>query len=212
MTLEIKQMLVGSMAIFCYAVYDPEEKECALIDPAFETGKILSTVEKMGLKVTKVINTHAHPDHTSGNRAIIAATGAKLLIHKDEAKRLGGLVSKTMSKMMGGKSSPKADILIKDKSEIIIGKGKLEVIHTPGHTPGGICLYTPGHVITGDTLFVGGVGRTDLPGGSTEVLIKSIRKTLMTLPEDTRVWPGHHYGPKTYSTIGWEKTSNPFIM
>lgn len=212
MTLEIKQMLVGSMAIFCYAVYDPEEKECALIDPAFETGKILSFIEKMGLKVTKVINTHAHPDHTSGNRAIIAATGAKLLIHKDEAKRLGGLVSKTMSKMMGGKSSPKADILLKDKSEIIIGKGKLEVIHTPGHTSGGICLYTPGHVITGDTLFVGGVGRTDLPGGSTEVLIKSIRKRLLTLPEDTKVWPGHHYGPKPYSTIGWEKTSNPFIM
>lgn len=212
MALEIKQMLVGSMAIFCYIVYDTEEKVCALIDPAFNTRKILKTVQEMGLKVIYVINTHAHPDHTSGNREIIEATGAKLLIHKDEAKRLGGLVSKTMSKMMGGKSSPKADVLLKDGSEITIGKGKLEVIHTPGHTSGGICLYYPCNVITGDSLFVGGVGRTDLPGGSTEVLVKSIKKRLLTLPGDTIVWPGHHYGAKPNSTIKWEKTSNAFLL
>lgn len=211
MTVDIKQMLVGSMAIFTYIVSDPEEKVCALVDPAFETDKILKKVKDMGLSVVYIINTHAHPDHTSGNKAIMDATKAKLMIHKDEAKRLNGLVSKTMSKMMGGKTSPKADILLKDKSEISIGSKKIEVIHTPGHTPGGICLYTPGHVITGDTLFVGGVGRTDLPGGSTKTLTESIRRRLFTLPDETIVWPGHHYGPKPYSTIKWEKANNPFI-
>jgi len=112
----------------------------------------------------------------------------------------------------------KADVLeilnlqpLKDGNNVVLGPISLKVIHTPGHTPGSICLYYPGHVFTGDTLFVKAVGRTDLPGGSWETLIKSIKTRLFTLPEETIVWPGHDYGEKPNSTIGEEKRFNPFI-
>ncbi len=212
MAIEIRQIPVGAMAVFCYVVHDSEEKVCALVDPAFETEKILGIVAEMGLRVIHVINTHAHPDHTSGNRSVIDATGATLLVHSEDAKKLGSLMGKALARMFGGKPSPKPDVLLEDGSIIKIGSQHLEVIHTPGHTPGGICLYTPGHLITGDTLFVGGVGRTDLPGASGKKLIESIRKRLLVLPDDTRVWPGHNYGTRPGSTIGWEKLSNPFLF
>lgn len=212
MALEIRQIPVGAMAVFCYAVYDAEAKVCALVDPAFETEKILGIVNEMGLKVIHVINTHSHPDHTSGNRAVIEATGATLMIHSADAKKLGGLMGKALARMFGGRPSPKPDLLLEDGSSVRIGSHNIEVIHTPGHTPGGICLYSSGHVITGDTLFTGGIGRTDLPGASEKQLIESIRNRLLVLPDDTKVWPGHDYGQKPYSTIGWEKASNPFLF
>jgi glyoxylase-like metal-dependent hydrolase (beta-lactamase superfamily II) len=111
---------------------------------------------------------------------------------------------------MGGKGSPRADCILKDNDIIEIGQSGLKVIHTPGHTKGSVCLYTQGHVFTGDTLFVEAVGRTDLPGGSHSQLLSSIREKLYTLPQDTRVWPGHDYGPTPWSTIGHEKQNNPF--
>jgi glyoxylase-like metal-dependent hydrolase (beta-lactamase superfamily II) len=209
--MEIKQILLSKMVNFCYLVGDEASKTCALIDPAFETDRILTEAERLGYRVTHIINTHGHSDHTAGNEAIKAATGAQLLIHELDAKRLGKVVHKTFSRILGGKGSPVPDVLLKDNDLVQIGDGiNMRVIHTPGHTPGGICLYSDGHLFTGDTLFVGAVGRTDLPGGSSRQLLASIQKKIYTLPGSTIVWPGHDYGPYTSSTVEREKLTNPF--
>jgi len=199
------------MANFCYLVGDKSLKTCALIDPAFETDRILAEAGGLGYRVTHIINTHGHSDHTAGNEAIKTATGAKLLIHEVDANRLGKVVHKTFSRILGGKGSPAPDVLLNDNDLIQIGDGtNLRVIHTPGHTPGSICLYSDGHIFTGDTLFVGAVGRTDLPGGSSKQLRTSIQEKIYTLPGSTIVWPGHDYGPSPSSTIEQEKHTNPF--
>lgn len=198
------------MANFCYLIGDETSKTCALVDPAFETERILDEANRLGYKINDIINTHGHSDHTAGNGAIKAATGARVLIHELEAKRLGKVLHKTFSRLLGGKGSPSPDVLLQESDRIQIGMVHLEVLHTPGHTPGSICLYTDGHIFTGDTLFVGAVGRTDLPGGSTKQLLTSIQKKIYTLPGDTIVWPGHDYGPYPSSTVEREKNSNPF--
>lgn len=198
------------MANFCYLIGDETSKTCALVDPAFETERILDEANRLGYKINDIINTHGHSDHTAGNGAIKAATGARVLIHELEAKRLGKVLHKTFSRLLGGKGSPSPDVLLQESDRIQIGMVHLEVLHTPGHTPGSICLYTDGHIFTGDTLFVGAVGRTDLPGGSTKQLLTSIQKKIYTLPGDTIVWPGHDYGPYPSSTVDREKNSNPF--
>ena len=197
---------------FCYIVGDEATNTCALIDPAFETDRILQEATAEGFQVTHIINTHGHSDHTAGNQAIKAATGAQLLIHELDAGRLGKVLHKTFSRVLGGKGSPGADVLLKDNDRISIGETELTVLHTPGHTPGCICLYGDGNVFTGDTLFVEAVGRTDLPGGSLKQLLQSVRKKVYTLPGDTIVWPGHHYGPTPSSTVENEKNTNPFTM
>lgn len=208
--MEIKQIRVNPMEVFCYIVGDEASKTCALIDPAFETERILGEVGREGYAVTHVINTHSHSDHTAGNAAIIAATDAKLLIHRLDGEALGRMVSGAFSRTMGGKGSPPPDVLLEDNDIITIGEGQLKVLHTPGHSPGGICLYTPGHVFTGDTLFVGAVGRTDFPGGSMSQMLTAIHEKIYTLPGETIVWPGHNYGYSPHSTVENEQKTNPF--
>jgi hydroxyacylglutathione hydrolase len=209
--MQIKQIRLSRMVNFCYLVGDETSKTCALIDPAFETDRILTEADRLEYRVTHIINTHGHSDHTAGNEAVKAATGAQLLIHALDAGRLGKVVHKTFSRILGGKGSPAPDVLLNDNDFIQISDGtNLRVIHTPGHTPGSMCLYSDGHIFTGDTLFVGAVGRTDLPGGSSKQLLASIREKIYTLPGSTIVWPGHDYGPSPSSTIEQEKHSNPF--
>ncbi len=208
--MDIRQIKLSRMDTFCYLIADETTKKCALVDPAFDTGRILKTVKSAGYTVVYVINTHGHADHCAGNAAIIKATGAKLMIHEKDAGRLKGMVGSVFSAALGGRPSPKPDVLLKDSDTIAIGDITLTVLHTPGHTPGGICLYTSGHVFTGDTLFVGGVGRTDLPGGSTRTLLTSIKTRIYSLPDDTVVWPGHDYGQTPSSTVGREDKTNPF--
>lgn len=198
------------MANFCYLIGDEGSKTCALIDPAFETDRILAEGQNLGYKITHIINTHGHSDHTAGNRAIKTATGADLLIHALDAGRLGKVLHSTFSRVLGGKGSPGADVLLQDSDVIQIGAVHLKVLHTPGHTPGSVCLYTEGHVFTGDTIFVGAVGRTDLPGGSMKQLVSSIHEKIYTLPGNTVVWPGHDYGPAPSSTVQQEKDTNPY--
>ena len=198
------------MANFCYLVGDKATRKCAVIDPAFEPGKILKAASEKGLTITHVINTHGHFDHTSANAAILEATGACLCIHEADAHAVSGIFQRVVSRFAGGKVSPPPDRKLKDNENIRVGKIGLSVIHTPGHTPGSICIYTPGHVFTGDTLFVGSIGRTDLPGGSHKAMLKSIRERLYTLPGNTIVWPGHDYGPSPSSTIRHERETNPF--
>ena len=208
--MQIKQIRLAKMANFCYLIGDEVSKNCALIDPAFETDRILAEVDELAYSVTHIINTHGHSDHTAGNQAIKAATGAKLLIHTEDAGRLGKVLHSTFSRVLGGKGSPRADVLLQHNDMIQIGAVGLKVIHTPGHTAGGICLYSKGHVFTGDTLFAGALGRTDLPGGSMKQLLNSIHEKIYTLPGDTTVWPGHDYGPAPSSIVQREKDTNPY--
>ncbi|MDD5231786.1 MAG: MBL fold metallo-hydrolase [Syntrophales bacterium] len=206
----IRQLQVGRMAIFAYIVGDKNSGEALLIDPAAETDRILAECAKNGLSVKYIVNTHGHVDHISGNADVKQKTGAGIVVHEKDADMLTSTPGMIL-KMFGAKASPPADLTVKDGDSISAGGISLQVLHTPGHTPGGMCLYTPGYVFTGDTLFVGGVGRTDLPGGSWRVLSDSIRTKLLVLPETTVVLPGHNYGYSAQSTIGKEKAGNQFL-
>lgn len=208
---EIVQFRLQKMALCAYLVGDPATRTAVLIDPAFEPGRILKQVKQRGYRVTRIVNTHGHADHTAGNAAVLQATGARLAIHAADAARLNSLSHRLLCRLLGGRGSPPADDLLSHGDRIAVGAFNLEVLHTPGHTPGGICLYLAGHVFTGDTLFVGGVGRVDLPGGSLAELLTAIRTRLWPLPEDTRVWPGHDYGAAAHSTVAREKTTNPYV-
>ena len=207
----IKQIKLRMMDTFCYLVGDESSKTCALIDPAFETGKILALVRQEGYRVSFVINTHNHADHCAGNSEILKKTHARLLIHEKDADGLLKVRNRIFARLMGGQGSPKPDVLLKDDFLINIGESSLRVIHTPGHSPGSICLYGDQQLFTGDTLFVGAIGRTDLTGGSQKQLVNSIKKSLFSLPDETVVWPGHDYGQAPHSTILKEKVENRYV-
>lgn len=206
----LKQMQVGHMAIFAYIVGDEASGEGLVIDPAANVDGLISEAQKKGLTIKYIVNTHGHVDHISGNQDMKKKTGAQIIIHEADADMLISTPSMVL-RMFGAKPSPPADIIVKEGDTISVGQVTLRVIHTPGHTQGGMSLYMDGYVFTGDTLFVGGVGRTDLPGGSWSVMSRSIREKLLTLPDDTVVLPGHNYGPSPTSTIGRERKANTFL-
>lgn len=208
--MKIQQILLSHMDTFCYIIADEVSYTAALIDPAFDVPRILQTAKTSGWAITHVINTHHHSDHSAGNAEVLKAIRAQLCIHKDDAPHLHKVANRAFARMLGGKGSPKPNRLLSDGDRIYIGATVLTVLHTPGHTPGGICLYTPGHLFTGDTLFVGAVGRTDLPGSKHGQLIDSIHNKIYTLPAETIVWPGHDYGDTPSSTVGEERRFNPF--
>lgn len=207
----IEQIQIGGFDIFCYVLGDPDTGEGIVVDPGGPANMILQRAEARGItKIKMIVNTHCHVDHVAGNKDMKNATGAPLAIHELDAPALEN-PNRGMLAMFGAEASPPPDVLLKDGDTITFGNQSVKVIHTPGHTRGGICLYFPGHVVTGDTLFVQGVGRTDLDGGSFSVLQASIRDRLFSLPEDTIVLPGHNYGPTPTSTIGREKRENGFV-
>jgi glyoxylase-like metal-dependent hydrolase (beta-lactamase superfamily II) len=186
----IKQLEIEYMDNFCYIVGCESTRKALVIDPSADVEPILSAADKEGFEIETIVNTHAHGDHTAGNAKLQSLTGANIIIHALDAE-----------------GYPEADILLSDADTLQLGEIIFDVIHTPGHTPGGVCLYAQGNLFTGDTLFVGDSGRTDLPGGHRPTLGKSIRR-LMKLPDDTIIWPGHNYGPTPSSTIRWEKRNN----
>jgi hydroxyacylglutathione hydrolase len=206
----IKQLIVGSMSVCAYIVVCEKTKKGAVIDPGGDEDRILDEVERLGATIEYVIATHGHPDHVCGNRKIQEATGAKIVMHTADSDFFDKPEVKSYFSMLGLEASPSVDLKVEEGDEIVIGELKLQVLHTPGHTPGGMCLYNAPDLITGDTLFVGGLGRTDFPGGSHPELLDSIRTKLLVLPPETTIWPGHGYGGDR-STIGEEMNSNPFL-
>lgn len=205
-----KQVTVGFMGVCCYLIGCEETGKGCVIDPGGDEEKILALCAQEKITLEYIICTHGHPDHVCGNAAIKKATGARIVMHADDAAFFGRPEITEYFSMLGLAASPPPDRTVQDGDVLEFGKVRLAVLHTPGHTPGGICLYSAPHLFTGDTLFAGGVGRTDFPGGNTNQLLASIKDKLLTLPPETVVWPGHGYGGSC-STIGQEKHANPFL-
>ena len=191
----------------CYIVGCEETLEAVVIDPGDEADKILLALAESRLTVKYIINTHGHFDHISANKKLHEATGAPILAHSLDAALLGQIENEAGKWGLPAEDSPPPDRLIDDGDTIEFGKIAMKVIHTPGHSQGGISLHTDGHVFVGDTLFAGSIGRTDLAGGSFETLKASIQNKLFGLGDDVKVYTGH--GPTT--TIGHERQTNPFV-
>lgn len=202
-------IVVGALGVNCFILGCDETQEALVVDPGADAERILASVAKTGLRVKTVVNTHGHFDHVGGNRRVLEATGSELLIHESDAPYLQRAVVTAARYGVASEDSPAPSRFLVDGMTISFGKKSLQVLHTPGHTQGGCCLYlaSEGMVITGDTLFADSVGRTDLPGGSHEQLMASITGKLLSLPDETRVFPGH--GPS--STIGHERRHNPYL-
>jgi len=203
----LMRLVVGPLQVNCFILADEKTREAVVIDPGDDAQDILLIIKEKGLKVLYIVNTHGHFDHIGANKAIKEATGAEILIHEGDSAVLASAPSQSAMFGMKSVSSPSADRFVKHGDVIRAGEVSLKVLHTPGHSPGGICLLEEGIVFTGDALFAGSIGRTDFPGGDLATLLRSIKTNLLTLPDDTKVFSGH--GPA--STIGDERRENPFL-
>lgn len=190
MALEIVQFQAGEADNFSYLVFCPETRQGMGVDPSIAPAQMLKEAADREVTITILANTHGHRDHIAGNGEVIAATGARLAAHPDDVRE--------------------ANLALEEGSEITLGNGHISVMHTPGHTPGSLVFRTGDAIITGDTLFVSRCGRADLIGSNVEHLYASLQR-LKTLPPETRVYPGHDYGPMPVSTIAWELENNDFI-
>lgn len=203
---------VGMISTNCYLVGCTETKEALVIDPGFDTKaeaeKILTEAKEHGFKIQYIINTHGHPDHTSGNKILKELTGAQILIHEYDAPKLADTSGNLLTFFGLRSTSPPADKILHEGDIIQVGTIKLKVLHTPGHSKGGISLLGDDFIFTGDTLFAGSIGRYDFPDASYKELMHSIRDKIAPLPDHVKVYPGH--GPP--STIGEEKRYNPFLQ
>jgi hydroxyacylglutathione hydrolase len=202
-------IVVGHLGVNCFVLGCEQTGVGVVVDPGADGKEILALIAKRGLKIAKVINTHGHFDHIGANKLVQDTTGAQLFIHDSDTPYLSRAAEVATMYGLRADNSPLPDHFLTDGLELTFGACRMIVLHTPGHTPGGCCLYFPeeGKVITGDTLFAESVGRTDLPGGSTEFLIASIRTKLLPLPEATIIYPGHGRD----SNIGHEKRHNPYL-
>ncbi|HEY7745433.1 MAG TPA: MBL fold metallo-hydrolase [Desulfuromonadales bacterium] len=189
--LEIVQIRAGEMGNFSYLVYCPVSGRGLGVDPSFAPDNLLAAAAERDVTIDSLVNTHGHRDHIAGNSRILEATGARLAAHPLDVAE--------------------ADIPLSEGSVLTVGEGKVEILHTPGHTPGSIVLHPPGALLTGDTLFVTCVGRADLAGSDPAALYHSLYR-LAAFPPDTRIYPGHDYGPRPNSTVAFEREHNPYLQ
>ena len=196
-----KQIKVGTMQNFSYIIGDEEIKESAIVDAGWDVDKLIDIANKEKLKINKIILTHYHYDHIQKVDELAEKTGADIYFHEDDYNEIKRVIKNPNIKIHK----------LKNNDEIKVGKIKIKVIHTPGHTPGAICLLVENKLLTGDTLFVNAIGRTDLAGGDAIKLFESLQK-LKKLNDDVEVYPGHDYGEIPFSTIGNEKKNNPYFM
>jgi hydroxyacylglutathione hydrolase len=190
-----QQMEIGPMANFIYLLGDPSTKTAAVVDPAWDVRRIVKAAEKDGFRITRILLTHGHPDHANGVDELASATGAEVYAHPAESFWLAAVKTK---------------ILPYEGGTITIGDLPVSVLHTPGHTAGSVCLTAEKYFLTGDTLFIGACGRTDLPGGSAKELFESFQK-IRALDDSLLLCPGHHYGAAQTATLGKQKQENSFL-
>lgn len=205
--MEFDSVIVGALETNCYLVYCTESLECAIVDPGAEAQKIFHLITKKSLNPVVLLNTHGHIDHIGANKDIKERFNIPLCIHALDKSMLENVQQLELSFFLGAKESPSPDKHLEDGDMVKLGKSSLQVIHTPGHSPGSVSFLGDGFILSGDTLFYGGVGRADLPGGSWDELERSIKNKILTLPDETIVLPGH--GPIT--SVGQERNLNPFI-
>jgi glyoxylase-like metal-dependent hydrolase (beta-lactamase superfamily II) len=205
----IQQLVIGPLQTNCYVLADGDSNDCLIVDPGGDADRILEAVEQLDAQVRLVVNTHGHFDHIMANEAVIQASSAELAIHPDDAGMLTNPLRSFSLFVAKLRPSPPATVMLTEGKQLRVGQASLTVVHTPGHSPGSVSLWCEEErvVFSGDALFHMGIGRTDFPGGNHQVLIKSIREKLLTLPDDTVVYSGH--GPQT--TIGSERLHNPFL-
>lgn len=199
-------MPVGPLQANCFIVGCEKTRQAVVIDPGGDADRILAALAKEKLTLDAIIDTHGHFDHIGANQPLQAATKAQIMIHQLDAPMLDDMVQSAAAWGLKVESSPKPDRLLDEGDIVEFGNHQLKVLHTPGHTPGGISLYADSAVFVGDTLFSGSIGRTDFPGGDYNTLINSIQSKLFALPDDTTVYTGH----METTTIGKEKKFNPF--
>jgi glyoxylase-like metal-dependent hydrolase (beta-lactamase superfamily II) len=206
--LYFKQMEIGPMQNFVYLVGSTESRKCAVVDAAWDIGEIVRLAAEDEMEITHALVTHTHPDHVGGIFSGMDIEGvtdlleqikAKVVIHKREAEFLKSL-------------SPSDIIKVDSGDEINVGGIEIKLIHTPGHTPGSQCFLVDHRLVSGDTLFIGSCGRIDLPGGNAEEMYLSLTQRLMSLPDETILFPGHNYADKPASTLGEQKRTNPYLQ
>ena len=201
-------LVVGPLQCNCYIVGDPETKQAIVIDPGDDADALVASLNARGLQVTAIVATHAHFDHVLAAERLRELTGAPFYLH-DADRPLLDWLQESGRYFLGLELGPppEVDSSAGEGDRLVAGAVELEVLHTPGHSPGSISLIAPGVVFSGDTLFAGSVGRTDLPGGDTDALVKAVKAKLFPLGEEIHVLPGH--GPAT--TLGREMRTNPFV-
>ena len=205
--LRVETYEVGPLENNTYLVVDDAGREAVLVDPSMGSETLAARIRELGVRLTAVVNTHGHFDHIFHNALFAEEFGAPVLLHEGDLELLRGVESHAALFGFRARKGPEPSAFLRPGQTLAVGSGTLRVIHTPGHSPGGVCLVGEGFVLAGDTLFAQSIGRTDLPGGDFDTLVRSIRRELYTLPDATEVLPGH--GPSTL--IGYEKRHNPFV-
>jgi hydroxyacylglutathione hydrolase len=207
-SLYFKQIEIGPMQNYVYLIGSTETRKVAVVDAAWEIDTILKVAKDDEMEITHAFVTHTHPDHVGGGFAGMEIDGvtellekckAKVVVHKAEAEFLKGLATSDLIKTDSG-------------DNIVVGGIAIELMHTPGHTPGSQCFLVEGRVVSGDTMFIDACGRVDFPGGNAEQMYYSLTQKLMALPDDTILFPGHNYAPKPHATIGEQKKTNPYLQ
>jgi hydroxyacylglutathione hydrolase len=202
---------IGSLEVLTYLVACPVSREALIVDPGGPAPMLAAQLDQKSWRVRWIVNTHGHADHLAGNDSWAARTGAPIVMHHLDWEFYRRPEMQAQARAEGFPPLTRVDLPVADGHLLPLGGWQARVLHTPGHTPGAICLSFPGHLFTGDTLFVEAAGRTDLPGGSLDQLIQSLQEKIMPLPDDTRIWPGHDYGGQASSTLGEEKLNNPYL-
>jgi glyoxylase-like metal-dependent hydrolase (beta-lactamase superfamily II) len=206
--LVLEHLVVGPLQSNCFIVGDEETGEAVIIDPGGDGDVILAAVKRRPWKIMAVLNTHSHFDHTAANAVVVKGTGAPLMISRGDAPYLEKAHMEARMYGLGVDPSPPADRLLDEGDAVMVGNEEIRILSTPGHTVGGAAFVTSIGIFPGDALFAGSIGRTDLPGGDYNTLIRSIREKILSLPDDTPVYPGH--GPAT--TVSRERTENLFFQ